>query len=112
MAIIKADAYGHGAVPLAKALEENCGKILAENKKDIEKYYKYINIIFVIVLLLKLNINNKKVGILLMASSRKQCKVSGNLLFLNCRLLITWAPQRMCLYSIVIRSDKPIPGII
>lgn len=29
------------------------------NKKDIEKYYKYINIAFVIVLLLKLNINNK-----------------------------------------------------
>ena len=29
------------------------------NKKDIEKYYKYINIVFVIVLLLKLNINNK-----------------------------------------------------
>lgn len=29
------------------------------NKKEIEKYYKYINIIFVIILLLKLNINNK-----------------------------------------------------
>ena len=29
------------------------------NKKDIEKYYKYINIIFTIILLLKLNINNK-----------------------------------------------------
>ena len=29
------------------------------NKKDIEKYYKYINILFTIVLLLKLNINNK-----------------------------------------------------
>lgn len=29
------------------------------NKKDIEKYYKYINIIFAIILLLKLNINNK-----------------------------------------------------
>lgn len=29
------------------------------NKKDIEKYYKYINIIFTIILLLKLNIDNK-----------------------------------------------------
>jgi len=29
------------------------------NKKDIEKYYKYINILFTIILLLKLNINNK-----------------------------------------------------
>lgn len=29
------------------------------NKKDIEKYYKYINILFVIILILKLNINNK-----------------------------------------------------
>lgn len=29
------------------------------NKKDIEKYYKYINIAFTIVLLLKLNLNNK-----------------------------------------------------
>lgn len=31
------------------------------NKKDIEKYYKYINIIFTIILLLKLNINNKTI---------------------------------------------------
>lgn len=29
------------------------------NKKDIEKYYKYINIMFVLILLLKLNITNK-----------------------------------------------------
>lgn len=29
------------------------------NKKDIEKYYKLINIIFTIILILKLNINNK-----------------------------------------------------
>lgn len=29
------------------------------NKKDIEKYYKYINILFTIILLLKLNIGNK-----------------------------------------------------
>lgn len=29
------------------------------NKKDIEKYYKYINIIFTIILFIKLNINNK-----------------------------------------------------
>ena len=29
------------------------------NKKDIENYYKYINILFTIILLLKLNINNK-----------------------------------------------------
>jgi len=29
------------------------------NKKDIEKYYKYINILFTIILLLKLNIDNK-----------------------------------------------------
>ena len=29
------------------------------NKKDIEKYYKIINILFSIILLLKLNINNK-----------------------------------------------------
>ena len=31
------------------------------NKKDIEKYYKYINILFTIILLLKLNINNKMI---------------------------------------------------
>ena len=31
------------------------------NKKDIEKYYKYINIMFTIILLLKLNINNKTI---------------------------------------------------
>ena len=31
------------------------------NKKDIEKYYKYINILFTIILLLKLNINNKNI---------------------------------------------------
>ena len=31
------------------------------NKKDIEKYYKYINIIFTIILLLKLNIKNKTI---------------------------------------------------
>jgi len=31
------------------------------NKKDIEKYYKYINIVFVILLLLKLNIDNKNI---------------------------------------------------
>jgi len=31
------------------------------NKKDIEKYYKVINIIFTIVLLLKLNIDNKTI---------------------------------------------------
>lgn len=29
------------------------------NKKDIEKYYKYINVAFVIILILKLNIDNK-----------------------------------------------------
>ncbi|MBQ2872525.1 MAG: hypothetical protein IJE89_00825 [Bacilli bacterium] len=29
------------------------------NKKDVEKYYKYINIAFVVILLLKLNIDNK-----------------------------------------------------
>lgn len=32
---------------------------LFANKKDIEKYYKLINILFTIVLLLKLNINNQ-----------------------------------------------------
>lgn len=31
------------------------------NKKDIEKYYKYINILFTILLLLKLNIDNKTI---------------------------------------------------
>ena len=31
------------------------------NKKDIEKYYKYINILFTIILLLKLNIDNKNI---------------------------------------------------
>ena len=31
------------------------------NKKDIEKHYKLINILFTIVLLLKLNINNKTI---------------------------------------------------
>lgn len=31
------------------------------NKKDIEKYYKLINIIFTIILLFKLNINNKTI---------------------------------------------------
>ena len=31
------------------------------NKKDIEKYYKYINVLFTIILLLKLNINNKTI---------------------------------------------------
>lgn len=31
------------------------------NKKDIEKYYKYINIVFTLILLLKLNIDNKNI---------------------------------------------------
>lgn len=31
------------------------------NKKDIEKYYPFINIIFTLILLLKLNINNKTI---------------------------------------------------
>ena len=34
---------------------------LVANKKDIEKYYKIINILFTIILLLKLNINNKTI---------------------------------------------------
>ena len=34
---------------------------LFANKKDIEKYYKLINIIFTIILLLKLNIDNKTI---------------------------------------------------
>ena len=34
---------------------------LFANKKDIEKYYKLINILFTIVLLLKLNINNQTI---------------------------------------------------
>ena len=34
---------------------------LIANKKDIEKHYKIINIIFTIILLLKLNINNKTI---------------------------------------------------
>lgn len=34
---------------------------LIANKKDIEKYYKLINILFTIILLLKLNLNNKTI---------------------------------------------------
>lgn len=35
------------------------------NKKDIEKYYKYINILFTTILLLKLNITNKNILLVL-----------------------------------------------